>query len=236
MTINCIIIEDEKPALDLMVDNVGKIPFLNLVGCCRNTFEANEFLLKEKVDLIFSDIEMPTVSGLQFLKTLRNPPMVILTTAYEQYAMEGYELDVIDYLMKPFFFDRFLKAVNKAQQQYIFRNQSTIESDDEGFLFVFSEYKEIKIAYKDIYYIEGLKDYVKIYLENHNRPILTRLNLKAMEARLPMPRFFRIHNSYIVPLSKINSVQKTKVHLGNKVIPVGTAFSVAFLEVYKSTP
>lgn len=236
MTINCIIIEDEKPATDLMVDNVGKIPFLHLVGCCKNTFEVNDLLMKEKVDLIFSDIEMPTVSGLQFLKTLRNPPLVILTTAYEQYAMDGYELDVIDYLMKPFSFSRFLKAVNKAQQQYVFRNELVHEEVEDGFLFVFSEYKEIKIAFKNISYVEGLKDYVKIYLESSDRPVITRHNLKGMEAKLPSSRFFRIHNSYIVSLSKINSVQKTKIHLGNKVLPVGASFSAAFMEAYKSTP
>jgi len=232
--INCIIIEDEKPAMDLMVDNVKKIPFLHLIGCCKNTFEANEFLTKEKIDLIFSDIEMPTVTGLQFLKTLRNPPMVILTTAYEQYAIDGYELEVIDYLMKPFSFDRFLKAVNRAQQQYVFRNDLTGEFEEDGFLFIFSEYKEIKIVYKDIHYIEGLKDYVKIFLEGSNRPILTRHNLKAMEAKLPASRFFRVHNSYIVPLKKITSIQKTKLYMGDKVIPIGAAFSADFITVYKS--
>ncbi len=235
MTINCIIIEDENPALELMVDNVQKIPFLNLVGSCRNTFEAGELLIKEKVDLIFSDIEMPIVSGLQFIKTLQNPPLIILTTAYEQYAIEGYELDVIDYLMKPFSFERFFKAVTRAQQQFILRKGLLSNNPSEGFLFIYSEYKEIKIAHKDIYYVEGLKDYVKIYLENQTHPILTRSNLKGMEAKLPKSYFCRIHNSYIVPLHKITSIQKTKVYIGNKMIPVGAVYSKDFLESYKST-
>lgn len=235
MTINCIIIEDEKPAMDLMIDNVKKIPFLNLVGSCKSTFEASELLMREKVDLIFSDIEMPIVSGLQFLKSLRNPPMIILTTAHEQYAMEGYELDVIDYLMKPFSLDRFLKAVNKVQRQYMFKNDLA-KPAEEGFIFVFSEYKEIKIFFRDILYVEGLKDYVKIFLEERRQPVLTRLNLKAIEARLPKSKFCRVHNSFIVSLPRITSVQKTKVQLEDKSIPVGAAFSAAFLEAYKSTP
>jgi DNA-binding LytR/AlgR family response regulator len=233
MTINCIIIEDERPAMELMKDNVSKIPWLNLVGTCKSTFEANELLMKEKVDLIFSDVEMPIVSGIQFLKTLRYPPLIILTTAYEQYALEGYELEVIDYLLKPFSFDRFLKAVNKAQQQYMFRNDLA-RPEEEGFLFVFSEYKEVKVFYKDIMYVEGLKDYVKIFLEGQKAPLLTRLNLKAMLAKLPQSGFCRVHNSYIVPFSRITSVQKTKVYLGKLELPVGNAFSGEFLRQYKS--
>ena len=136
---NCIIVDDERPALQLMTDNVSKIPFLKLVGICKNTFEANEVLMNEKVDLIFLDVQMPVVTGVQFLKTLRNPPLVIFTTAYEQYALEGFELNVVDYLLKPFSFDRFLKAVTKAHEQFSFRNGTAAQIKDDGFFFVHSE-------------------------------------------------------------------------------------------------
>lgn len=223
------------PAMELMIDNVRKIPFLKLVGSCRNTFNAGETLLKEKVDLIFSDIEMPIISGIQFIKTLKNPPLIILTTAYEQYALEGYELDVIDYLLKPFSFDRFFKAVTKAQEQLILRNEGGSSSKKETYLFVHSEYKEIKIRHSDICYVEGLKDYVKIHLESQKHPILTRLNLKGIEAKLPETMFCRIHNSFIVPLNKISSTQKTKIYLGEKTLPLGTAYYESFMKKYKST-
>lgn len=234
MTINCIIIEDEVPAMELMIDNVRKIPFLRLVGSCRNTFEADEVMYKEKVDLIFSDIEIPLVSGIQFIKTLKNPPLIILTTAYEQYALEGYELNVIDYLLKPFSFDRFLQAVTKAQEQMRLRSGDP-GTPKEDYLFVYSEYKELKIPHSAILYIEGLKDYVKIHLGNQPHPILTRLNMKKVEAKLPKKAFCRVHNSFIVSLAKITSIQKTKIYLGDKIIPVGAAYSDSFLQVYRST-
>ncbi len=230
MTINCIIIEDEIPAMELMIDNVKKIPFLKLLGSCRNTFDAGDILLTEKIDLIFSDIEMPIVSGIQFIKTLQNPPLIILTTAYEQYALEGYELNVIDYLLKPFSFNRFLQAVTKAQELITLRTKPS--NPKENYLFVHSEYKEIKIAHSDIIYIEGLKDYVKIHLDSQKHPILTRLNLKGIEAIIPNT-FCRIHNSYIVPLHKISSTQKTKVYIGDKVLPIGNAYYEGFIKIYK---
>jgi two-component system LytT family response regulator len=235
MMMNCIIIDDEKPAMSLMVDNVGKIPYLNMKGCCKNAFEAGEMLMKEKIDLVFLDIQMPVVSGLQFLKTLVNPPMVIFTTAYEQYALEGFELNVIDYLMKPFSFDRFLKAVTKAQEQFNFRNTNATKVQEAGFFFVHSEYKELKILYRDVLYVEGLKDYVKIYLANTQYPILTRLNLKGMEARLPLWMFHRIHNSFIVNITKITSTQKAQVFIEQKSIPIGASFADDFFIKYKGS-
>lgn len=230
---NCIIVDDERPALQLMADNVSKIPFLKLVASCKNTFDANEVLMNEKVDLIFLDVQMPVVTGVQFLKMQRNLPLVIFTTAYEQYALEGFELNVVDYLLKPFSFDRFLKAVTKAQEQFNFRNGTKAQIKDDGFFFVHAEYKEVKIFYRDVLYVEGLKDYVKIFLEKSTRPVLTRLNLKAMEARLPKTLFARVHNSYIVNISKITSAQKAKLFLQNVSIPVGAAFAEDFFVKYK---
>lgn len=229
---NCLIVEDERPAMELMMDNVAKVPFLKLISGCKNTFEATHWLSNEKIDLIFLDVQMPVVTGIQFLKTLRNPSLVILTTAYEQYALEGYELDVVDYLLKPFSFERFLKAVNKAQEQFIFRNGSP-EIRDDGFFFVHAEYKEIKILFRHVLYVEGLKDYVKIFLETSPRPILTRLNLKAMEARLPHAQFMRVHNSYIVNISRISSTQKAQLFIDSKAIPIGSSYADDFFAKYK---
>ncbi len=234
MLMNCIIIDDEQPARSLMMDNVGKISFLNLKGCCKNTFEANNILIKEKIDLIFLDIQMPVVSGTQFLRTLVNPPMVIFTTAYEQYALEGFELNVVDYLMKPFSFERFMNAVSKAQEQLNFRNSNETYIRNNGFFFIFAEYKEIKILYRDVLYIEGLKDYVKIYLENTKYPILTRLNLKGIEARLPQNIFHRVHNSFIVNTDKITSTQKMQLFIQKKQIPIGASFAADFFAKYKA--
>lgn len=235
MTMNCIIVEDEKPAMSLMMDNVGKIPFLKLKGCCKNTFEASELLMKEKIDLVFLDVQMPVVSGLQFLKTLVAPPLIILTTAYEHYALEGFELNVIDYLMKPFSFERFLKAVTRAQEQFHFKNGNMSQIQDEGFFFVHCEYKELKILYRDVLYVEGLKDYVKIYLVNTQHPVLTRLNLKGMEVRLPQSLFHRVHNSFIVNITKITSTQKTQVFMGHKSIPIGASFADDFFNKYRGS-
>jgi DNA-binding LytR/AlgR family response regulator len=233
MTLNCIIVDDENPAISLMVDNVGKIPFLKLKGCCKNTFEASALLMKEKIDLVFLDIQMPVVSGVQFLKTIVNPPLIIFTTAYEQYALEGFELNVIDYLLKPFSFERFLMAVTRAQEQFNFRNGNALQIQDEGYFFVHSDYKELKISYRDVLYVEGLKDYVKIYLMNTQHPVLTRLNLKGMEVKLPPSLFHRIHNSFIVNISKITSTQKTQVFIEKKPIPIGASFADDFFIKYK---
>jgi DNA-binding LytR/AlgR family response regulator len=149
--------------------------------------------------------------------------------------LEGFELNVIDYLMKPFSFERFLKAVTRAQEQFNFRNPNATQVQDSGFFFVHSEYKELKIVYRDILYVEGLKDYVKIYLANSQHPILTRLNLKGIEARLPLQLFHRIHNSFIVNISKITSTQKTQVFIAHKSIPIGAAFADDFFIKYKGS-
>jgi DNA-binding LytR/AlgR family response regulator len=163
--------------------------------------------------------------------------MVIFTTAYEEYALEGFELDVVDYLMKPIPFDRFLKAVNKAYHQFQLQQGAATDVGPipDPFFFVHSEYKEIKIFFDDILYIEGLKDYVKIFLINQPRPILTRLNLKAIEAKLPPQRFTRIHNSFIVSLSKIESSQKSQVFIRQQAIPIGDKYAAEFRKKYMST-
>jgi DNA-binding LytR/AlgR family response regulator len=237
LKLRCLVIDDEPFALKLMADDIGKVPFLELVATCSSPLQALDRLQKEAIDLVFLDIQMPVVTGTQFLRSLKNPPLVIMTTAFEQYALEGFELNVIDYLVKPIPFERFLKAVNKAYDQFkLVRGIPTASSSSsEGsFFFVHSEYKEIKIVLGDVLYVEGFKDYVKIFITSQAPPILTRLNLKAIEAKLPAQSFCRIHNSFIVALSKIESSQKTQVFLQRKAIPIGEKYSEEFRKRYRS--
>jgi DNA-binding LytR/AlgR family response regulator len=230
--LRCVAIDDEPFALKLLADDIGKIPFLDLVATFSSPLSALEFLNSNSIDLLFLDIQMPVLKGTEFLRSLQNPPMVIFTTAFEQYALEGFELNVVDYLLKPIPFDRFLKAANKAYDLFALRQNKTGTS--EASFFVHSEYKEIKIFCNDILYIEGLKDYVKIFLRSQSRPILTRLNLKGIESKLPANQFCRIHNSFIVSLSKINSTQKQQVFIGEIAIPIGDRFAEDFRGKYGS--
>jgi DNA-binding LytR/AlgR family response regulator len=236
--LRCLAIDDEPFALKLIADDIGKVPFLALTGTYNAPLDGLEFLRKNLVDLLFLDIQMPVLKGTEFLRSLQQPPLVIITTAYEKYALEGYELNVVDYLLKPIPFDRFLKAANRAYDQFMLRNgvaQLPSKSISDSFFFVHSEYKEIKIFHDDILYVEGLKDYVKIFLQSQQRPILTRLNLKGIESRLLPEYFCRIHNSFIVSLPKIDSIQKLQIFIGKITIPIGERFAEDFRKKYKST-
>lgn len=222
--IRCIAIDDELLALDLIEDNIKKLPFMEMVKKCKSAFEAMEVMRQEQIDLIFLDIQMPDVSGIQLLKTLKSKPMVIITTAYEKYATEGFNLDVIDYLLKPYSFERFLKAVNKATEYQDLRDKAIIQENQKevgstsNYLFVRADYKLVKIELASILYIEGLKDYVKIYLGD--KPILTQMSMKALEERLPSKDFVRVHRSFIVAFSKIDFIQKQMLTIGRKEIPI----------------
>lgn len=244
---NCLAVDDESLALDLLEDNIRKVPFLNLVARCRNAFEAVEHLRREAIDLVFLDIQMPGLTGVQFLHSLGpNPPMVIFVTAYEQYALEGFNLDVVDYLLKPVAFERFLKAVNKAHELHHLRAPGAHAADPQpetpvaeaalanaptgDYLFVNADYSLVKIRLSDITYVEGLKDYVKIYQEGHTRPVITRLTMKALEEKLPTGRFLRVHKSYIVSLDKIESIRNLRIKIGAAQIPVSEHYSEAFFK------
>lgn len=235
MNLRCIIIDDEPLALDLLEDDISKIPFLKLTHKFQSPFEALPLLKTGQVDLIFLDIQMPDITGLEFLKSLETKPLVIFTTAYDQYALDGYELDVIDYLLKPIPFDRLLKAAGKAQDYFMARNpaqKSSRANEDEvysDYIFVKSGYDIIKINISDILFIEGLKDYVKIFVPPH--PILTLMNLKAIVDKLPPSKFVRVHRSYIVALEKIKAIRKNKVIIDDKEIPIGEHYKEAFYQI-----
>ena len=218
----CIAVDDEKLVLDLLVDNIQQVPYLQLVKACKNAMEATAVLQKERVDLIFLDIQMPRLSGLQFIQTLQQPPMVILVTAYEQYALEGYNLNVVDYLLKPVSFERFLKACNKAKELFDLKNENTVtqKADLPDYIFVNVEYTLVKILFSDILFVEGYKDYIKIHLASSMKPVLTKMSLKAMEEKLPADKFIRIHKSYIVAANKITVIKRDLIYIGSNEIPV----------------
>jgi len=222
--IRCIVVDDEPLVRELLEDNIRHIPYLHLLQSCKNGREAINVLQKEKVDLIFLDIQMPGISGLQLLQSLDRPPMVIIVTAYEHYALQGYELNVIDYLLKPFSLERFLKACNRANDLFTLKNKSIAELAVMDHFFVHVEYQLIKIVIADIEYIEGLKDYIKIYLRNIARPVLTRMSMKALEEKLPAGVLTRTHKSFLVPLSKITAVKKDFVVIGTKSIPLSAHY------------
>lgn len=219
---NCIAVDDEKLVLDLLVDNISKIPFLRLAGRCRNALEAMEILHKESVDLIFLDIQMPGLNGLQFISSLPSPPMVIFITAYKEHALEGFNLNAVDYLLKPVSFERFLKACNKAQELYDLRVGTTGAVLD--YFFVYVEYNLEKISIPSILYIEGMKDYVKVFMEGAARPLITKMSMKAMEEKLAGHRLARIHRSYIVHLDKITSIRRDLVVVGRAELPLSDSY------------
>ncbi len=228
--LRCITVDDEPLALDLLEDNIRQIPFLQLIKQCKNAFEATEVLQNEKIDLIFLDIQMPGLTGLQFVKSLPTRPMVIFITAYKNHALEGYELDVLDYLVKPVSFERFLKAVNKAQEYHALKNAS-MEDPEKEFIFVYAKYNLVKIHFRDITYVEGLKDYIKIFISHEVNPIITRMSMKALEEKLPAKKFMRIHKSYVVATDKILSIRNNIIKLNNAEIPLGDYYKESFFKM-----
>ena len=236
--INCLIVDDEELARNLVENYINRLPHLNVVGKCANPFEAMQVLQENKVDLMFLDIQMPELTGVEFLRTLPQKPLVIFTTAYKEYAMEGYELDVVDYLLKPFRFERFLQAVNKAgkllKPDNNTPNNSTappVEQKKEkqkDYILVKSDFKVFRIFFKDILYIESMKEYVAYHTPNGRT--LSLGSLKKLEQELPPESFMRIHKSYIANISYIAALEGNMVHLGKKKLPIGTSYKEEVLK------
>jgi two-component system, LytTR family, response regulator len=227
--LRCLAIDDEPLALELLEDNISQVPYLKLEGKCSNAFEALKFLQEQTVDLIFLDIQMPGLTGLQFIQSLTQRPMIILITAYEKFALEGFNLDVIDYLVKPVPLDRFIKACNKAWELFNLRSKraDNSSSDEPEFLFVNVEYSLLKVEFADIQWIEGLKDYIRIRLKTNSKPVITRMSMKAIEEELPSSKFIRVHKSFIVSVSAITSVRKNSIFIGVEEIPIGDNYKDA---------
>ncbi|MDP4189252.1 MAG: LytTR family DNA-binding domain-containing protein [Bacteroidota bacterium] len=230
--IRTLAIDDEPLALQLVEGYIKRTPFLELAGSFDNPLSAMEFIENEKIDLIFLDIQMPDLTGTEFARLLSNGPKIIFTTAYEKYAIESYKLDAIGYLLKPFEYEEFLEAAKKAKHLIELEKKATaniIESNNE-FLFLKSDYKIRRINFNDILYIEGLKDYIKVFLINEHHPILSLSSLKVMEEKLPADKFMRVHRSFIVNLDRITTIERMRIVFGDVYIPVSDQYKEKFQE------
>ena len=233
--IKVLAIDDEPLALQQLVSYIQKVSFLQLVGQCQSALEAKEFLNREPVDAVFCDINMPDLNGMDFVKSLAAPPLIVFTTAYSEYAVEGFKVNAVDYLLKPFGLDDFRRAANRLKERLEVSlsaapateiPQSNAEEDDT--IFIKTDYKVVKIAISDIRYIEGMSEYLKIHLEGQPKPIVTLLSMKKMEEYLP-PSFMRIHRSYIINLKRIQEVNKNRVIMdADTYLPIGDNYKEAF--------
>jgi two-component system LytT family response regulator len=239
--IRCLVVDDEPLALHILEDYISKMPFLQLVKATTNPIEALTMVQAAEADLVFLDVQMPELTGIQFLKIANGKAKVILTTAYPQYALEGYELDVVDYLLKPIAFDRFFKSVQKAQSiiqpvaaKQVVVQAEPVQQDDfsTDFIFVKTEHKIQKVYLHDIMFIEGLKDYISIFTSTER--IITLQGMKKMEDALPEKHFVRVHKSYIVALNKIDSIERSRIQIGEKIIPVGDTYRDEFFRMIEN--
>jgi len=232
MILNCIAVDDEPLALGLVSSFIEQTPFLQLKGCLSSAVEALKVLNDEEVDLIFLDIQMPNLNGIELARVLDsriNKPRIIFTTAYNQFALDGYKVDALDYLLKPFNYEEFLRAAQKALKYKELTNKPAEDpKQEEEYLFIKIEYQLVRVALNDILYIEGLKDYVKIWLKSAPKPLLSLTSLKALEEKLSSRRFMRVHRSFIVSLDQINSVTRNTLQVGGINISVGEQYKDAF--------
>jgi two-component system, LytTR family, response regulator len=235
MNINCVVTDDEPIALEILGDYIAQVEGLTLVGKCCDALETMALLRKQRIDLLFLDIRMPKITGVDFIRTLSAAPFIILTTAYPQYALDGYDLDVADYLLKPISFDRFLKAIDKI---YVRMNSNfsgpippNSNENTHDFFFVKSNHEWIKVQYPEIRYIQGMENYARIVCED--RTVTGLVKMKMLEASLPPGRFMRIHKSYIVNLEKVNAIRNFVFRIGNKEIETGTIYRKQVLDYLK---
>lgn len=233
--IRCIIVDDKPLAVDILNDYVSKVPDLSLAFSSTNPLEALEYIMKNEVDLVFLDIQMPQLNGVQFMKIVQGKCKVILTTAYAEYALEGFENDAIDYLLKPISFERFYKAVQKAQHYFSAKDEGQVAvrvskaNSIVDYIFVKTEYKLVKVNTDDILYIEGMQNYVAIYTKTEK--IISLQNIKKMEEQLSRKQFARVHKSYMVALNKIISIERSRIYIADAVIPLGDVYRDGFYQL-----
>ncbi len=226
--IRVLAIDDEPLALQQLAAYIKKIPFLELVSECQSAIEAKDILNNDNIDAIFCDINMPDLNGMDFVKSLSTPPLIVFTTAYSEYAVEGFKVDAVDYLLKPFGLDDFKRAANRLQERLEVRQEPVIATPEDDSIFVKTDYRVIKLAISDIRYIEGMSEYLKIHLDSQPKPIVTLLSMKKMEEYLPA-HFMRIHRSYIINLKKIQEVNKNRVIMDSETyLPIGDNYKDAF--------
>ena len=238
--IRCLAIDDEPLALRQLASYIEKIPFLELVESCESALDAHTVMEKEPIDAIFIDINMPDLNGMDFVKSLTSPPMVVFTTAYSEYAIDGFKVDAVDYLLKPFGMDDMLRAANKLKAHYelVNGNKATVQTTtalDDDTLFFKTEHRVVRVDINKIRYIEGMSEYLRIHLDDSPRPLIVLLSMKKIEERLPRNIFMRIHRSYIINLKKIQEVNKSRVILdADTYLPIGDLYREAFNEYLNS--
>ena len=232
--IRCLAIDDEPLALRQLAAYIQEIPFLQLVKACESALEARQIMEEEMIDAIFVDINMPDLNGMDFVKSLAAPPLVVFTTAYSEYAIDGFKVDAVDYLLKPFGLDDMKRAANKVKTRYDLLNAAptttvTTPTDDDNTIFLKTEHRMVRVDIDKIRYIEGMSEYLRIYLEGVQRPLIVLLSMKKMEERLPSASFMRVHRSYIINLRKIQEVNKSRVIMdADTYIPIGDLYREAF--------
>ena len=227
--IRVLAVDDEPLALRQLEMYIGKVSFLELVAACRSALEARRVMDEADVDALFLDINMPDISGMEFVRALQDPPLIVFTTAYSEYAVEGFKVDAVDYLLKPFGLTDFQRAANKVKARYNQQNTAVIAQDEEDTLFLKTDYKVIRIEVKDIRYVQSMSEYLKIFLEGRAKPVIVLLSMKKMEERLPENQFMRIHRGYIINLKKIQEVNKNRVIMDEETyLPIGDNYKEAF--------
>jgi DNA-binding LytR/AlgR family response regulator len=230
----CLIVDDEPPAIKIIETYIGLAEGLQLAGSCQNAFEAIRLLKTETIDLLFLDIQMPKLLGTSFLKTLSHPPKVIFTTAYKEYATDAFDLDAVDYLLKPISLERFLKAINKLNNRDALPLEKATNQEQKGFLYFRAQRKMIKVFLDDILYVESVKDYIRIYRQG-DKPLLVKQGMTTLEAMLPLSSFVRIHRSFIVSINKITAFTAQDVEIGQIELPVGRLYGGALKKLDKKT-
>jgi len=228
--IRCLLVDDEPPAIDLLMNYTNMIDQLEVVGTSHSAIKAFDMLKDKDIDLMFLDIQMPVLNGIDFIKTLKNPPAIILTTAYREYALDSYDFDVIDYLLKPIAFDRFLKAVDRYRTRFFIHNSKDgiSETDEMDHLFLNVNKTHHKVYFRDILYVESLKDYVRIHTSETR--LVVKGNLGSMMKKLPAKQFVRIHRSFAISLSHVNSYNQTEVDIMGRKLPVGVSYRADFMK------